>query len=136
MDKHRCFIAIKVDPGRQYYEFINSYKSENNIKFKLVEPSNYHFTLHFFGDLVQSEINKVENILKNLELTQFDFSLKSPGSLPRNKLSRTRVLYIEPSLGKQDIMQPKAMLLFWHQTVCLLNRNAGLNPRCHRYNLE
>lgn len=105
MNSIRCFIAIKVDPIKQYFDYITNIESEFNVRIKVVKPENYHFTLHFFGDISVEEIDKVDEFLETIELQKFEYILSKTGSIPHNKLRRTRVLYVDPSVGRDYIIK-------------------------------
>jgi RNA 2',3'-cyclic 3'-phosphodiesterase len=68
--EHRCFLAIDIEPNLIEYiaKTQNEFKKTNN-NVKYVEKENLHFTLKFFGDITQSNINavidSVKKVLKN-----------------------------------------------------------------------
>ncbi|MHA2031872.1 MAG: RNA 2',3'-cyclic phosphodiesterase [Candidatus Kariarchaeaceae archaeon] len=103
MDKQRCFFAIKAEPVDTYFNFLSKIRNEYDVKIKLVDPNNYHFTLHFFGDLSDQKISQVHQSFQSMEFNRFEFELKKTGSLPKNKTNRTRVLFISPESGKNKV---------------------------------
>lgn len=104
MNQIRCFIAIKVDPVKQYFEYLARIKQDYNIRVKVVKPENYHFTLHFFGNISVEDVTEVNEALQVLDLQKFEFKLASTGSFPENKLKRTKVLFVDTDLGRDNII--------------------------------
>lgn len=104
MNQIRCFIAIKVEPVGQYFEYLNKIKQDYNIRIKVVNPENYHFTLHFFGDISIDDVTTVNETLQTLDLQKFEFKLSGTGSFPEKKLKQTKVLFVDTSLGRNNII--------------------------------
>ncbi|OLS26494.1 MAG: RNA 2',3'-cyclic phosphodiesterase [Candidatus Heimdallarchaeota archaeon LC_2] len=148
MNKIRCFLAIKVENVYQYQKRINSISTDLDIKLNVVDPIKYHFTLHFFGDLEEIDIKKANTIFESMNFQEFKIILNGPGSLPNNKLKHTRVLYIEPSEGKNKIVE-----LIWeirkilgqnlfkiekrkpipHLTVCRVRKGLDIEKMSHEW---
>ncbi len=148
MNKTRCFLAIKVENINQYQDRLKSIKNGLNVNIKIVDPNNYHFTLHFFGDLDELDIQKAHKIFNSLIFQKFKFTLKSPGSLPKGKLKHTRVLFITPSKGENDIVQLTTEIrgklaqeefkidkrkILPHLTVCRVRRGTEIENLTHQW---
>jgi 2'-5' RNA ligase len=95
----RCFLAIKVPDLVQIKDKLRNYSETFNVKIKIVEPINYHFTLHFFGDLDDTQIERIDFQLRNLKFSPFELELFGTGIIPKNKPKRARVLYIDTFTG-------------------------------------
>lgn len=104
MNQIRCFIAIKIDPVKQYFEFLNKIRRDYNIRIKVVNPENYHFTLHFFGDISLDAVATVNETLQTLDLQKYEFKLSGTGSFPEKKFSQTKVLFVDTSAGRNKII--------------------------------
>jgi 2'-5' RNA ligase len=78
----RLFIAIKVEPGRQYLEEFRAFRSAlRGESIKWVEERNIHLTLKFIGETDESRIPAILNALEPVALRTpaFTFSLGSIG---------------------------------------------------------
>lgn len=148
MNKTRCFLAIKVDNINQYQDRIKSIKTGLDVNIKIVNPDNYHFTLHFFGDLDDIEIQKTHKIFKSLSFQKFNFTLNHPGSIPKGKLKHTRVLFITLSKGENEIIQLISDIreklsqedfkvdkrrILPHLTVCRVRRGTDIEKFTHKW---
>lgn len=100
----RCFLAIKIEPIQQYFEYLHAIRKNFDVKIGIVRPELYHFTLHFFGDLHREEIETAHEALQALTSPPIDYSLNDPGSLPDKRINKTKVLYIKPDYGKEQIV--------------------------------
>ena len=95
----RCFLAVKAPALTQIEDKLRNYSESLNVKISIVEPSNYHFTLHFFGDLDDTQIERIDFQLRNLKFSSFELELFGTGIIPKNKPKRARVLYIDTLSG-------------------------------------
>jgi 2'-5' RNA ligase len=75
-----------------------------NVKLKIVDPELYHFTLHFFGDISDSDIDKIRLALDGLDFTPFQLDLKGTGVIPNKNYRKARVLYVNPRLGSHELL--------------------------------
>ncbi|MCE7737464.1 MAG: RNA 2',3'-cyclic phosphodiesterase [Candidatus Heimdallarchaeota archaeon] len=101
----RCFIAIKTKPVKQYFDYLTKIKEEYNVRIKVVNPENYHFTLHFFGEIPIEDVNKIDESLQILDIDKFEFNLSGTGSFPGNKLKQTKVLFVDTNLGRNSVIK-------------------------------
>ncbi|MFX1565046.1 MAG: RNA 2',3'-cyclic phosphodiesterase [Promethearchaeota archaeon] len=100
----RCFIAIEVeDPDvlRQINRIQQELQS-SGAKLKLVEPQNLHFTLHFLGNIDESRIDGLSEILQNIEGNVFEVELLGLGCF---RPQRPRVIWIGCTGGSEQIIQ-------------------------------
>lgn len=104
--RSRCFLAIKIPEFRKDINKIIKSISENmEVKLKIIDPKLYHFTLHFFGDIYNSEIEKIISLMDEIDLSPFELSIEGTGSFPKNRLNKTRVLYLDIKDGYDEIRQ-------------------------------
>lgn len=105
-NQYRSFLAIKIPEfHKDVNELIRSISENMEVKLKIIDPKLYHFTLHFFGNIYDSEIEKVISLMDEVELTPFELSIEGTGSFPKNKMNKTRVLYLDVKDGYEEIIQ-------------------------------
>ena len=101
----RCFLAVEIPIIDEYYELSKKTMEETGAKLKVVHPSLYHFTLHFFGELSDDQIDllkiKCSELFANID--EFSMSLCNTGVFPNNH-KRTRILYVDTCRGKEEII--------------------------------
>ena len=83
----RTFVAIELS-NEEVIESIKKFQSEININAKPVEPTNFHFTLQFLGEVSEDVSQKVIKALKTIEFSSFTISLKGIGVFPKLKFPR------------------------------------------------
>ena len=91
----RVFLAVPVgqEPAiGQFYDKIRAGLAEEKIKW--VRPENLHLTLHFFGDLEEEDIARVDRLFGQFLtlLPAFGLSFRGVGVFPG--LQRPRVLWV------------------------------------------
>lgn len=109
MSAIRCFIAIEVeDPDviRQINRVQQELQS-SGAKLKLVETQNLHFTLHFLGNIDESRIDNLSEILQKVEGNAFDVELVGVGCF---RPQRPRVIWIGCATGSDQIIQHQKVL--------------------------
>jgi 2'-5' RNA ligase len=86
MEKLRSFIAIDINYNENINRFIKEIKKSGAI-IKLVEPENIHITLKFLGEIYQTKIPDIENIMKSsiVGIKPFQFNLEGVGVFPNQK---------------------------------------------------
>lgn len=100
----RSFIGIKVPEIQQYRDLLEKLSLDFDVKISITSPEKYHFTLHFFGEITELDAVEITDLMKNLELESFNLSVKEPGSIPEKDLSKTRVLYLHPNYGRDQLV--------------------------------
>ena len=115
-NKTRSFLAINLpEIQKDLIKSIHSISEDMNIKLKIIDPKLYHFTLHFFGEIYESELEKVILLMDEIKLTPFDLSIEGTGSFPKDKLNKTRVLYLDVKEGYDELRQLN------HQIISILD---------------
>ncbi len=104
MDTDRCFIAVKINPFTEAYEFLTEIKKNFQGKISLTLPQNYHITTHFFGDITKPIQETIAEVMDDLKFSKFLLNLNVPGFFPKHQPTRLRVLYIAPSQGEKEFM--------------------------------
>ena len=82
----RVFIAIKIILDEDSLAIIQTLKSQlSTEKIKWVEDQNHHLTLHFFGDISDSEIESTKTILKKVShRNSFELKIEGLSTFSRN----------------------------------------------------
>jgi len=85
MSMFRGFIAIKINTTSSILEFEKEIK-KTGADVKLVEPQNIHITLKFLGDIEETFIDEIEQIIKDAikEIKPFTMKLNGTGVFPNN----------------------------------------------------
>ena len=72
----RTFIAIEVN-DQDVLNSIHKIQTELNIKAKLVELHNMHFTVQFLGEVSEEMIRKISDTLSGIEFSAFPIIFSS-----------------------------------------------------------
>ena len=83
----RTFVAIELS-NNEVVESIKKFQSEININAKPVEPTNFHFTLQFLGEVTEDVSQKIIQALQTIEFSSFSVNLKGIGAFPKPKFPR------------------------------------------------
>ena len=83
----RTFVAIELS-NDEVVESIKKFQSEININARPVEPTNFHFTLQFLGEITEDVSQKIIQALKTIEFSSFSVNLKGIGAFPKPKFPR------------------------------------------------
>lgn len=83
----RTFVAIEIS-NNQVIESIKKFQSDININAKPVEPTNFHFTLQFLGEISEDVSQKIIQALQTIEFSSFSVNLKGIGAFPKAKFPR------------------------------------------------
>ncbi|MCD6367948.1 MAG: RNA 2',3'-cyclic phosphodiesterase [Candidatus Aenigmarchaeota archaeon] len=84
----RTFVAIPI-PEEIKRKIADIQKSFDLTGIKLVEPQNFHLTVKFFGDLNEEELERAENILRNIRSESFDIRIGGINVFPSKSYIRT-----------------------------------------------
>ncbi len=89
----RGFIAVEI-PAAPSIINLEQAISKTGADVKLVEPENIHLTLRFLGDTEESQIDAIEEIIKESVkgITPFSLTLRGTGVFPNEKY--LKVLWI------------------------------------------
>jgi len=96
----RTFIAIEVN-DQDVLNSIHKIQTELNIKAKLVELHNMHFTVQFLGEVSEETIGKISGALNSIEFSSFSISFASIGVFP--KPNSPRVIWIGTDDGINEL---------------------------------
>ncbi|MCS7116327.1 MAG: RNA 2',3'-cyclic phosphodiesterase [Nitrososphaerota archaeon] len=80
----RTFLAIDVNSKEAIKRIVDLQKKllESGADLKLVEPQNLHFTIKFFGELNETDVNELVKRVKNLHTKPIDVTYKGIGVFP------------------------------------------------------
>ena len=101
----RCFIAIDVDDQGITEKILKLQEELNSLdmKFKFVEPENIHLTLKFLGEITDSQVEKVKELLRDLKFSSFTLRFRGIGTFPNH--SRPRVIWVGVSEGATEFSE-------------------------------
>lgn len=99
----RCFVALELkdDAMKAIIKRIQNTISGSGADLKLVEPQNFHFTLRFLGEIPESKVERVKELLSKVKHEPFEATLKGVGVFP--SLRRINVIWIGVSEGQESI---------------------------------
>ena len=76
----RCFIAIDLpDDVKKQLRAIQNKIPSDDVKMILVDPHILHLTVKFFGEIDDSQIEKIKEILKKTKLSKFKAKISELG---------------------------------------------------------
>ncbi len=106
--KIRSFLAVRLDDEliREIGCFVEQIKARNN-HFRFIPSRNWHITLHFFGDLLESQIDPLvkQLLVFASQIKPFSISLKHLGGFP--SLKQTRILWTGTGEGAENLISLK-----------------------------
>ncbi len=91
----RCFLAIEL-PKEIKEELLKLQKQLPDASMKLIEPENLHLTLKFFGEIDDSQVNKIKDTLDQVKFGKFKASLGKIGVFPLPTFVRVVWIALEP----------------------------------------
>ena len=83
----RTFVAIDIS-DKKIIQNISMTQNEFNIKAKPVEALNLHFTLQFLGEVSDTEVRKIIDVLSSIEFSKFKINFYGIGAFPKAKFPR------------------------------------------------
>ena len=96
----RTFIAIEVN-DQDVLNSIHKIQTELNIKAKLVELHNMHFTVQFLGEVSEEMIRKISDALNSIEFSAFSITFAGIGAFP--KPNSPRVIWVGVNDGINEL---------------------------------
>ena len=93
----RCFIAINIpnDVKNYFADIIKQLQKENtNRNITYIKPDNIHITLHFLGQIDNSRLQQIENIISEVAKHYTPFQITTQGISAFPHLQRPRVVFI------------------------------------------
>ena len=99
----RCFIAVEIQDDTVISKIreIQNFLASTDADVKLVEPENIHLTLKFLGDVDESRLEYVKNIVKDENVEPFVMNLHGIGVFPN--LRRPRIIWVGISNGVESL---------------------------------
>lgn len=102
--RNRCFLGVKLKPVIEYSDRLKKLMTGRNIKISVGNPTNYHITLHFFGDITKEQIEIVKENLRSIKFQPFRLKTRDTGSFPNNLPKRTKILYLGFEDGVDELL--------------------------------
>ncbi len=101
----RTFVGIPLPPT--YKEImrktISKITSLNPPTIRWVRPENFHLTLHFIGEIPDTQVKDIEKVLGEVHCNSFTFCAGGGGVFP--SLRRPRVLWVGCREGATSLQQ-------------------------------
>lgn len=99
----RCFIAVEIQDDGVISKIrgIQNILASTGADVKLVEPENIHLTLKFLGEVDESRLEYVKNIVKDEHFEPFAMNLHGIGVFPN--LRRPRIIWAGITNGVESI---------------------------------
>jgi len=89
----RIFIAIEIPKGiKEYIYGIQENIRDNNVKAKFVGMPQMHLTLKFLGEVSDTDIEKIKELLKNIKFDAYKAKLDKIGVFPNE--SYIKVIWV------------------------------------------
>ncbi len=98
----RCFLAVRVseEVRKNAARLINEFEMRG---VKTVEPDNLHWTVRFFGELGDIEVEKVKELMDSIEEREFYVEVGGLGVFPRE--SRAKVVWLGIGEGGEEFTE-------------------------------
>lgn len=89
----RCFVAVDIEDREllEAFEKAQAVFKSTGADLKGVETGNIHITLRFLGDVPDSEVERVGDVIRRLEFEPFSLDVNGVGVFP--SLSRPSVVW-------------------------------------------
>jgi len=99
----RAFISIDIDDPIVLREIIKlrDLVVSTGVPMKPVEDENIHLTLRFLGNIPESLVDEIHNIMKAIKFKAFTIHIKGLGCFPR--ITRPRVIWVGVSKGSDEL---------------------------------
>ena len=93
-DVVRAFLSIKITDSSILtgIRSLQGLLDRKAAKMKLVEEQNIHFTIRFFGDISQSEVESIESCLDSVVFEPFTIDVLGVGAFPSKR--KPRVIWV------------------------------------------
>ena len=94
----RAFVGIPV--SEEIREKVKKLEEEIKIEgVKIVEPKNLHWTVKFLGEIGEREVERVKEVIENVEKKDIEIEVKGVGVFPN--ISRIRVIWLGVGEGRE-----------------------------------
>ena len=120
-DRIRSFVAVDLDEPVIRERIVSAQEGleQTRAQLKLVDPNIMHLTLRFLGEIPQTTVDRVKEILDSAKFTQFQAEFKGLGAFPN--LNRINVIWVGITQGHEQLNE------IFHQIEPKL-RQIGLPP--------
>lgn len=109
MDIFRLFIAAKIT-NKTVKENLVAFQSKFKLKgIKLSKESQFHFTLHFLGDIPLSQVPALKIALDIIKEPKFEITLQGCNKFPRN--NSPRIIWAGVTLGQEYLSRIRQSLV-------------------------
>ncbi len=107
MSSIRSFIAVDVEDEEVVSKIAGIQKKilNSNVKLKIVERCNLHFTLKFLGNVEESRLDLIRSIISSIAegYSPFTMMLHGIGAFPR--ISRPNVVWVGVLDGRENFIE-------------------------------
>lgn len=124
----RCFLAVKFQETEQYVDQINLISKNLNVRLKITKSENYHFTLHFFGDIDETQEETLIQHFEEFTFSPFTLVIGRTMSFPNNRLNKTRVLGVQPTKGRMELIELQSKIAKELSTLGFKPDNRSYSP--------
>jgi RNA 2',3'-cyclic 3'-phosphodiesterase len=99
----RSFIAFDIENDTVLSKLSGTQKLlvELNAELKIVEPQNIHVTIRFLGNISQTLVDKVYEVIKSVKFSPFQIQLLGLGVFPN--LNYPRVVWVGMTQGQEQL---------------------------------
>ncbi len=106
----RCFVAVDIEDGSLIQKIIGvqGQLSATRADVKCVEPENIHFTLKFLGDVPESQVQGVQDVVSEIAFQPFRLGVNGVGVFPN--LKRPRTIWAGVDEGVSEIAEVHGVL--------------------------
>jgi 2'-5' RNA ligase len=86
----RSFVAFDIDSESVLAKLgeLQGLLVKTGADLKAVEPKNIHITLRFLGNVMPSTVDKIFELMKNVQFVSFDVKIRGVGAFPNVKYPR------------------------------------------------
>jgi 2'-5' RNA ligase len=127
-ERIRSFIAVDLDDAGIKEKITKAQKDleQTGADLKLVEPKIMHLTLRFLGEIPESTIQKVKEILDGVRFQSFEAKFSGIGAFPN--LNRINVVWVGIVSGHEELREIFEQVEPKLRQVGLAPDNKGFNP--------
>ena len=99
----RAFISVDIDDPVVLREIIKlrDLVVSTGVPMKPVEDENIHLTLRFLGNIPETLVDEIYNLMKSIKFNEFTIRIKGLGCFPR--ITRPRVIWVGVSEGAEEL---------------------------------
>jgi len=142
---YRLFVGVEL-PLKLQNEIHKIYVNFPDCRLKPVDKDKLHITLKFMGDIEESDIHNIVNVLSTITFEPFEVELRGTGVFPHIKYPKVLWIGIEDKANKlnelanrigsslHDLAQDKANEFSPHVTISRIKENCDkIRPFLEKY---